>query len=139
MCRRNCKFLPEQVSSPPFFSTVCVGRSLVFCVVFCKSLFVLLSFFSLPLHCLSHFVLWPLIISLLSSNIQSLYAVDTQRLNLRMQRLSINTSQAPCGRHVTLEMVALFKYPDVQTKSHVTPAYLVHRLSTETPPYVTGH
>jgi hypothetical protein len=43
-----------------------------------------------------------------------------------------------CGRHVTSEMLSLFKYPDVQTKSHVTPAYLVHRLSTETPPYITG-
>jgi hypothetical protein len=78
-------------------------------------------------------------ISVLSSSIQSLYAVDTQRLNLRMQGLSLNTLQAPRGRHVTSEMVALFKYPDVQIKSHVTPAYLVHRLSTETPPYVTGH
>ena len=125
--------------TPVFLAGVCVGRSLVFCVVFCKSLFVLLFFFFLPLHCLPHFELWPLITTLLSSSIQFLYAVDTQRLNLRMQRLSLNASQAPCGRHVTSVMVALFKYPDVQTKSHVTPAYLVHRLSTETLPYVTGH
>jgi hypothetical protein len=33
--------LPEHLSSPPVFSGVCVAWSLVFCVVFCRSLFVL--------------------------------------------------------------------------------------------------
>jgi hypothetical protein len=37
--------LPEYLSSSAVFSDVCVVRSLVFCVVFCWSLFVLLSFF----------------------------------------------------------------------------------------------
>ena len=37
--------LPEHMSSPPGFSEVCVTRSLVLCVMFCRSLFVLLSFF----------------------------------------------------------------------------------------------
>jgi hypothetical protein len=37
--------LPEHLSSPPGFSGVRVVRSLVFCVVFCRSLFVLLFFF----------------------------------------------------------------------------------------------
>ena len=37
------------------FSGVCVTRSLVFCVVFCRWLFVLLSFFFWPLCCLSFF------------------------------------------------------------------------------------
>jgi hypothetical protein len=37
--------LPEYLSSSAVFSVVCVVRSLVFCVVFCWSLFVLLSFF----------------------------------------------------------------------------------------------
>jgi len=32
------------LSSPPVFSVVCVARSLVLCVVFCRLLFVLLSF-----------------------------------------------------------------------------------------------
>jgi len=41
--------LPEHLSSPPVFSSVCVARSLVFCVVFCISLFVLLSFISFDL------------------------------------------------------------------------------------------
>ena len=40
---------PEHMSSHPVFSWVRVARSLVFCVVFCRSFFVLLSFF------LSHF------------------------------------------------------------------------------------
>ena len=39
--------LSEHISSSPVFSGVCVDRSLVFCVVFCRSLFVFLSFFLL--------------------------------------------------------------------------------------------
>ena len=38
---------PEHLSSPPVFSAVRVSRSLVLCVVFCRSLFVILSFFLL--------------------------------------------------------------------------------------------
>jgi hypothetical protein len=34
-------------SSPPVFSGICVAQYLLFCVVFCRSLFVLLSFFLL--------------------------------------------------------------------------------------------
>jgi hypothetical protein len=41
--------LPENMSSPPVFSGVRVARSLVFCVVFCRSLFVLLPFFYLAI------------------------------------------------------------------------------------------
>jgi hypothetical protein len=37
--------LPENMSSPLIFSEVRVARSLLFSVVFCRSLFVLLSFF----------------------------------------------------------------------------------------------
>jgi hypothetical protein len=37
--------LPEQQSSPPVFSWFRVAQSQVFCVAFCRSLFVLLSFF----------------------------------------------------------------------------------------------
>ena len=53
-------------TSPLFFSGVRVARSLVFCVVFCKSLFVL---FSLD-HCIvcTSFNLWLLITPLISSN-----------------------------------------------------------------------
>ena len=36
--------LPGHMSSPPVFSGVRVARSLVFCVVFCRSLFVFFSF-----------------------------------------------------------------------------------------------
>ena len=45
--------LPDHLSSPPVCSGVRVARSVVFCVVFCRSLFVLLSFFFWPLCCLS--------------------------------------------------------------------------------------
>ena len=37
--------LPEHLSSSPDFSDVRIARSLIFCVVFCTSLFVLFSFF----------------------------------------------------------------------------------------------
>jgi hypothetical protein len=36
--------LMEHISSPPVFNGVRVDRSLVLCVVFCRSLFVILSF-----------------------------------------------------------------------------------------------
>jgi len=48
--------LPEHLSSPPVLSGVRVARSLVFCVMFCRSLFVLLSFCSL--YCLFFDILW---------------------------------------------------------------------------------
>ena len=44
--------LPEQISSPPVVGGIRVTRSLVLCVLFCRSLFVLLSFFFWPLCCL---------------------------------------------------------------------------------------
>ena len=59
--------LPEHLSSPPVFSGVFVTQSSVFCLMFCKSLFVLLNFFFLPLCCLS-FNLRILITSSVSSN-----------------------------------------------------------------------
>ena len=56
--------LPEYLSSSPVFK---VSWSLVFCVMFCKSLFVLLSPFFWLLYCLS-FYLRLLINPLVSSN-----------------------------------------------------------------------
>jgi hypothetical protein len=41
--------LPEYLSSTPVFSGIRVGHSLAFLVMFCRSLFVLLSFFNLRL------------------------------------------------------------------------------------------
>ena len=57
--------IPEHLSSP-FFSGVHVTRSIVFCVMFCRSLFVLLSFFFFSLCCL-FFDLRIMIIPLVSS------------------------------------------------------------------------
>ena len=45
--------LPEHLRSPTDFIGVRAARSLVFCVVFCRLLFVLLSLFFWPLFCLS--------------------------------------------------------------------------------------
>jgi hypothetical protein len=48
----------SEAGTPEFtmvFGRVGVDQSVVFCIlVFCRSLFVLLSFFSLPLYCLSY-------------------------------------------------------------------------------------
>jgi uncharacterized membrane protein len=41
--------LPEHLSSPSIFSGVRITRSLVLCVMFCRLLFVLLSFFLLAI------------------------------------------------------------------------------------------
>ena len=51
----------------PSFNGARVARSLVFCVVFCRSLFVLLSIFFWPLCCLSLFALRLLITTVVSS------------------------------------------------------------------------
>jgi hypothetical protein len=50
--------LPKHTSSPPMFSEDRVAQSLVFCVIFCRSLFVHLSFLFCSLRCLSFFYLW---------------------------------------------------------------------------------
>ena len=60
--------LPEHRSSPPVFSGVSVTRSLVLCVVFCRSLFVLLFFFDWPLCCLFFLDIRILITPLVPSN-----------------------------------------------------------------------
>ena len=52
----------------PSFNGICVARSSVLCVMFCRSLFVLVSFFFWSLCCLSFFDLWLLITPLACSN-----------------------------------------------------------------------
>jgi hypothetical protein len=74
--------LPEHLISLPDFSGVRVARSLFFCVMFCRSLFVHLIFFAWPLYCLSFLYLRLLI----SSNFH--YSVIRQHelfLIVRMQ------------------------------------------------------
>jgi hypothetical protein len=60
--------LPEHLNSIPGFSRVRVTRSLILCVMSCRSLFVLLFFFFWPLCCLSFFDLRIPITPLVSSN-----------------------------------------------------------------------
>jgi hypothetical protein len=64
--------IPEHLGSPPVFSGVRVAGSLVLCVIFCRSLFVHLSFFFCPLCCLSS-DLRILIAPLVSSNSSCAY------------------------------------------------------------------
>jgi hypothetical protein len=59
--------IPEHLCSPLVFSGFCVSRSVFLCVLCCRSLFVLLSFFVWSLLCQS-FDLRVLIISLVSVN-----------------------------------------------------------------------
>jgi hypothetical protein len=61
--------LAEHLRSPPIFSEVGLAQSLVLCIVYWRSLFVLLSFLFWPLYCLS-FNFW-LLINLLVSSIFS--------------------------------------------------------------------
>jgi hypothetical protein len=67
LVKQELPTLPEHLSSPPVFSGVRVTRSLVLCVVFCRSLFVLLSFFIWSFR-LSFFDLRILITPLISLN-----------------------------------------------------------------------
>ena len=65
-CRRH--YLPFRSTWAPCFCEVHVAQSLVLYVVFCRSLFVHMSFFFWSLHCLSVFGLRLLITPLGSSN-----------------------------------------------------------------------
>jgi hypothetical protein len=58
--------LSGNLSSPPYLCGVRVAESLVFCVMFCRLLFVFLYFFFQPLYGLSFFDLLLLIIPLVS-------------------------------------------------------------------------
>ena len=70
LCRHHCPALPSSISpcllqvppieqelptlpEHPSLTPVRVSRSLVFCAVFCRSLFVFLSVFFWPLYCMS--------------------------------------------------------------------------------------
>ena len=73
----------------PVFSGVCVTRSLVLCVMFCRSLIVLFYFFLWPLCCLFLFDLRILITTLVSSN--SSYARLSFRYGSLMTVLSLHS------------------------------------------------
>jgi len=64
--------LPEHLNYPRVFSGVRATRSLVLCVMFCRSLFVLFSFFFWPLRVCPSKDLRILITPLVSSNSSSL-------------------------------------------------------------------
>ena len=75
---------PEQLNSPSSFSAVCVARSLVFCIVFCTSLFVHLSFYLWSLCCMSVFNLRVLITPLVSPSYSyTIVVTKTQISNIK--------------------------------------------------------
>jgi hypothetical protein len=69
---------PKHPRWPPVFSGVCVARSVVFSVLFCRSLIVLLSFFSLPLYYLFFFDLQVFVVPLVSSNLSYVLSFMTR-------------------------------------------------------------
>jgi hypothetical protein len=84
---------PEHLSLPLVFSGVHVTQSLVLCVIFCRSLFVLLFFFFWPLCCLSFFDLQILISSLwYLQTLLELVLVFKYSWNTACWRLSNNQS-----------------------------------------------
>ena len=52
-CGAGSAYPPVAYEFTPVYCKVCVARPLVFCVMFCRSLFVLLSIFPWQLYCLS--------------------------------------------------------------------------------------
>ena len=71
--------LPEHMSSPTVFSGVRVAQILAFCVVCCRSMFVLLSFFILPSCCLSIFNLRLLIYPFSTFKLQERKDINRRR------------------------------------------------------------
>ena len=65
---------PKHLDTPSVISGVRATRCLVLCVMFCRSLFVLLSF--LPLYCLSFFDIRILITPLVSSSSSLIIRID---------------------------------------------------------------
>ena len=64
LVKQELPTLPEHLSAPPDFSGVRVNLIVSFMCMFCRSLFVLLSFFFSPLCCLFFFDIQILITSL---------------------------------------------------------------------------
>jgi hypothetical protein len=75
------------------FSGVRVAQSLVFCVVFCRSLFVLLCFFFWSLYCLSFFD-WQFTISDCPFHIFKFFLIPSSRKSL-LNFLSYQQSTCP--------------------------------------------
>ena len=86
LCGTGMLTPPEHLCSPPRFSGVRVARSLVSCVMFSRSLFVLLSFSFWPLYCLSFCDLRLPITSLESSN----FCEKTRKLLITREHITPN-------------------------------------------------
>ena len=72
LMEQDLRTIPEPMCSSLVFCCVLVARSLFFCAMFCRSLFVLLSSFCWPLCCLFFFDLRILITPLISSHFKTL-------------------------------------------------------------------
>ena len=89
--------LQEHQNSHPVFSEVRIALSLCFCVMFCRSLFVLLSLFFSLFNCLSLFRLRLLVTPLVSLNFCPLYCLSLFGLRLLVTPLvSLNFCPLYC-------------------------------------------
>ena len=97
----------------PSFSGVHVTRSVVFCAVFCRSLFVRLSFFCLPLCCLSFFDLRILITSFISSTklINKLVLIQLFECEIRIL--------SKCGNDIYDKFFLALKYFQIIWPSYI--------------------
>ena len=98
--------IPEHPSSSPIISWVRDTRSLVLCVMFCRSLFVLLSFFFRLLCCLS-FDLRILISPLVSSN-SSL--ILTQQVGVYIKKCFFFSTSSECKDNIRVTNKLLSGY-----------------------------
>jgi hypothetical protein len=98
--------IPEHPSSSPIISWVRDTRSLVLCVMFCRSLFVLLSFFFRLLCCLS-FDLRILISPLVSSN-SSL--ILTQQVGVYIKKCFFFFTSSECKDNIRVTNKLLSGY-----------------------------
>jgi hypothetical protein len=81
---QELKTLPKHLNSLPVFRGVHVAQSLVFCVMFCRLLFILLSFFSVILLSVLlwlRFLINPFAFSHFSFNRHMLWSICIQWLN----------------------------------------------------------
>jgi hypothetical protein len=122
----------SHLSSPPVFSGVRVARSLVFCVMFCRSSFVLLSFFHWPFYCLPSFNLQFLIIPLVSSNLSYVVVLPYRYAPTKLSIFYIPPNDRLVLRsHKGLGNLAFLRTLDVSTHGPLASKHTLRSISTK--------
>ena len=112
LVKQEQPILPEHlISSTPCLCGVIIAQSLVFCVVSCRSLFVLSSLFFLPYHYLFFIDLRIFIILLISSNVSLIIVLLLFSNKIRVITKLPNSEQSNKGK------VKTHKYINRQNQS----------------------